>query len=379
MTNNGPKPITIDELELIAKQELPQNVYDYYACGSDDQKCLRRNRSAFDCLLIRPRVMVDVSKVDTTMHLFGKKYPFPIAFAPSAMQKLAHTEGEQCVALAARKLGINMTLSSQSTTSLEDIAELMPTTPDGPERWFQLYMTAGYSALVITVDTPVLGNRLNERKTPLVLPSHLHLANYKASTNTKADTCKPSQERQLLDAPTAAEANRVAEKAGGALHSRALTWTHTISWLRDVTSMKIVLKGVMTEEDAELAVEHGADAIVVSNHGGRQLDSSPSTLEVLPSISSAVKGRIPILFDGGVRHGSDVFKAIALGADLVLVGRPVLWGMSYDGQDGVELVANILEREFARTMALSGTPNIQTINSGYLGVRKRDGFGVARL
>jgi len=232
---------------------------------------------------------------------------------------------------------------------------------------------------VITVDTPVLGNRLNERKTPLVLPSHLHLANYKASTNTKGETRKPSQERQLLDAPTAAEASRVAEKAGGAIHSRALTWAHTISWLRKVTPMKIILKGVMTEEDAELAVEHGADAIVVSNHGGRQLDSSPSTLEALPSIASAVKGRIPILFDGGVRHGSDVFKALALGADLVLVGRPVLWGMSYNGQDGVELVANILEREFARTMALSGAPDIQAINSSYLGVRKRDGFGIARL
>lgn len=232
---------------------------------------------------------------------------------------------------------------------------------------------------MITVDTPVLGNRHNERKTPLVLPSHLHLANYKASTNATADTRKPSQERQLLNASTAAEASRVAEKAGGAIHSRALTWAHTISWLRKVTPMKIILKGVMTEEDAELAVEHGADAIVVSNHGGRQLDSSPSTLEALPSITSAVKGKIPILFDGGVRHGSDVFKALALGADLVLVGRPVLWGMSYNGQDGVELVANILEREFARTMALSGTPDVQAINSGYLGVRKRDGFGISRL
>lgn len=232
---------------------------------------------------------------------------------------------------------------------------------------------------MITVDTPVLGNRLNERKTPLVLPSHLRLANYKVSTSTKAGSRKPSQERQLLDAPTAAEASRVAEQAGGAIHSRALTWAHTISWLRKVTPIRIILKGVMTEEDAELAVEHGADAIVVSNHGGRQLDSSPSTLEALPSITSAVKGRIPILFDGGVRHGSDVFKAIALGADLVLVGRPVLWGMSYDGQDGVELVANILEREFARTMALSGAPDIQAINSSYLGMRKRNGFGIAHL
>lgn len=212
-----------------------------------------------------------------------------------------------------------------------------------------------------------------------MLPPHLHLANYKGSKKTKTDYFKPSQERQLLDAPTAAEARKVAEEAGGAIHSRAMTWAHTISWLRNVTSMKIILKGVMTEEDAELAAEHGADAIVISNHGGRQLNSSPATIEALPSIANAVKGKIPILFDGGVRHGSDVFKAIALGADLVLIGRPVLWGMSYDGQEGVELAANILERELSRTMALAGTPDIQSITSAYLGLRKKDGFGIARL
>lgn len=242
--------------------------------------------------------------------------------------------------------------------------------------WF---LEAGYTALVVTVDTPILGNRINERKTPLVLPSHLYLANYTSSSKTKTNASKPSVERLLLDAPTSAEANRVADEAGGDLHSRAMTWAHTISWLRKVTPIKIILKGVMTEEDAELAAKHGADAIVVSNHGGRQLDSAPSTLEALPSISSAVKGKIPIIFDGGVRHGSDVFKALALGADLVLVGRPVLWGMSYDGQRGVELATNILERELSRTMALAGSPDIASIGSNFLGVRKRDGFGVARL
>lgn len=143
--------------------------------------------------------------------------------------------------------------------------------------------------------------------------------------------------------------------------------------------MKIILKGVMTEEDAELAAEHGVDAIVVSNHGGRQLDSAPATLEVLPAIAEAVNGRIPVLFDGGVRHGSDVFKALALGADLVLVGRPVLWGMSLDGEKGVELAANILERELARTMTLAGARDVASIGAGFLGVRKRNGFGIARL
>lgn len=358
------------------------------------------------------RVMIDVSDVDTTTQLFGVNYPFPIAFAPSAMQKLAHPQGEESVALAAHTLGINMTLSSQSTTSLEDIAELMPTTPNGPERWFQIYMTqdptlsiplieraasrllsiscqdyvrlmtfadAGYTALVVTVDTPILGNRINERKTPLVLPSHLRLANYTASKNTNTGISEPSRERKLLDAPTAAEAARISSEAKGAIHSSSLTWSDTISWLRRVTPLKIILKGVMTEEDAELAVQYGVDALVVSNHGGRQLDSSPSTLEALPSIAKAVKGRIPILFDGGVRRGSDVFKAIALGADIVLVGRPVLWGMTYDGQKGVELVAHILERELSRTMALAGATNIQSISRRFLGLRKENGFGLSRL
>lgn len=238
---------------------------------------------------------------------------------------------------------------------------------------------AGYTALVVTVDTPILGNRINERKTPLVLPSHLYLANYATSAKTKTNSSGPSIERLLLNAPTSAEANRVAKEAGGDLHSRAMTWAHTISWLRKATPMKIILKGVMTEEDAELAVEHGADAIVVSNHGGRQLDSAPSTLEVLPAIAETVKGRIPVLSDGGVRHGSDVFKALALGADLVLVGRPVLWGMSYDGQRGVELAANILERELARTMTLAGARDVASIGPNFLGVRKRDGFGIAKL
>lgn len=232
---------------------------------------------------------------------------------------------------------------------------------------------------MITVDTPILGNRINERKTPLVLPSHLRLANYNTSNKPRTKASKPSLERQLLDAPTAADAARVVSEAGGATHSASLTWQNTISWLREVTPMKIILKGVMTEEDAELGVKHGADAIVVSNHGGRQLNESPATIEALPSITAAVKGKIPILFDGGVRHGCDVFKALALGADLVLVGRPVLWGMSYDGQKGVELAANILERELSRTMALAGTPDIKSITSRYLGLRRKNGFGIARL
>jgi (S)-2-hydroxy-acid oxidase len=233
-------------------------------------------------LLIRPRVMVDVSHVDTSTTVFGKRHPFPVAFAPSAMQKLCHPKGEIAAAEAAASVGLSMTLSSQSTTSLEDVAKACNiSNRDGPDFWFQLYLTqepeysrkliqraetAGYTAIVLTVDTPILGNRINERKTPLVLPEGMQLGNYAAP---KQGIKGPATERVYLNAHTVEEANEIMKKAGPTMHSSSMTWQKTISWLRSVTNMKIILKGIMTEEDAALAVEHGADAIVVSNHGGR--------------------------------------------------------------------------------------------------------------
>ncbi|KAI5262808.1 FMN-dependent dehydrogenase [Aureobasidium subglaciale] len=384
-------PITVTEIEEIAKTRLPKNVYDYYSCGADEQKALARNLYMFDRLLIRPRVMIDVRNIDTSTTVFGKRYPFPVAFAPSAMQQLCHPRGELETAEAAAAHGLSMTLSSQSTTSLEDVAKACNISKlDGPDFWFQLYLTqdpeyslklikraetAGYTALVLTVDTPVLGNRINERKTPLVLPEGMHLGNYDIPKGPK----KPVAERIYLNAHTVEEANEIVKQSGPTMHSSSLTWQHTLPWLRKATSMRIILKGVMTEEDAKLAVEYGADAIVVSNHGGRQLDLVPATIEVLSAIADAVAGRIPVIFDGGVRRGSDVFKAVALGADLVLIGRPVLWGLSYDGKKGVEAVVNILEREFSRTMTLAGVRSIKEITKDSLGIAKRDGFGIAKL
>jgi (S)-2-hydroxy-acid oxidase len=177
-----------------------------------------------------------------------------------------------------------------------------------------------------------------------------------------------------MDARTAKQAKQILQKAKKTMHSASLTWDILVS-LRRVTSMKIILKGIMAPEDAHLAVQHGADAIIVSNHGGRQLDCVPSTIEVLPRIVAAVDGRIPVLFDGGVRRGSDVFKAIALGADLVLIGRPVVWGLGYKGQEGLEAVVNILERELSRTMALAGVEKVENIRS----VGLKSTFGLAKL
>ena len=214
------------------------------------------------------------------------------------------------------------------------------------------------------MDTPVLGNRINERQTPLVLPEGLRLANIQQK-DAKGPR-KPSFNREIMDARTAKQANDLMHVAGNAANSASLTWSSTIKFLRQTTDMKIILKGIMAPEDAQLAVECGADAIIVSNHGGRQLDCVPSTIQALPGIVDVAKGKIPIILDGGIRRGSDVFKALALGADFVLVGRPALWGLAFNGREGVETVMNILERELSRTMALAGTAKVGDISSSFL-------------
>ncbi|KAJ5370668.1 S-2-hydroxy-acid oxidase [Penicillium cataractarum] len=365
MADKDPKndPITVDQVESIARQKLPSNVYNYYA------------------LMILPRILRDVSQVDTSVALFQRKFPIPVGIAPSAMQKLAGQDGEMGMAGAAAAMGLNFTLSSNSTTLLEDVAsvrtrcEVRSVAPF----WFQIYLTtdlehrvplikraeaAGYEALVLTVDTPVLGNRINERQTPLILPEGIRLENLEP--DKIQGTRKPSPNRILMDARTPEQAKIALQEIGGKAHSASLTWESTIKFLRETTKMKIILKGILAPEDAQLAVEYGVDAIIVSNHGGRQLDSVPSTIQALPGVVEAVGGRIPVILDGGIRRGSDLFKALALGADFVLVGRPALWGLAFDGQKGVETVMNILERELTRTMALAGTSNLQEINSSLL-------------
>lgn len=363
-------------------------------------------------LFIRPRVLKDVSELDTSTEIFGSRSSLPIGIAPSAMQRLAGGSGELDVAKAAAGMGLNLTLSSQSTTSLEDVMQAKRETEKGigaPPFWMQIYLhedmqksmplikraegklycilsypkdanqisAAGYQALVLTVDTPVLGNRLEERRTAVILPPGMSLPNIsKPKPDAKP---QPSINRQLMNARTEAEARTIRAASGSSMHSSSLTWSTTIRFLRSVTGMKIVLKGIMTGEDAALAVQHGADAIVVSNHGGRQLDDTCATIEALPEVVAAVQGAIPILLDGGVRTGSDVFKALALGADFVLLGRPALWGLAYKGCEGVETVMHILERELNRTMALAGVTSVKNITRESLGVVSRDGFGVAKL
>lgn len=341
-------------------------------------------------LLIRPFVLRDVAEIDTSTTIFGKRYDIPIAIAPSAYQRLVGNGGEVDVTRASYALGTNFTLSSNSTTSLEDVMSSLPQrSPEYPSPWFQLYFLrsrdlttklirraeqAGYEALVLTVDTPVLGNRYHDRKKPLTLPEGLKTANLASIQSGGV-----SKARLLMEARTAADAKALVAEHSDTLVDARLEWHEIIPWLRSQTKMKIILKGIMTAEDAVRSVEAGVDAIVVSNHGGRQLDGVPSTLEALPEIAEAVKGKIPIIYDGGITKGTDVFKALALGADLCLIGRSALWGLAYDGQKGVEAVLHILERELSRAMQLAGAKSLNEISRGMLGVPRRDGFGIAKL
>ncbi|KAF4333016.1 FMn-dependent dehydrogenase [Fusarium beomiforme] len=391
MDANNAKPITVDEIKALAKQRLPEYVWLYYVDGADTQSTTSHNEEVYKSLVIRPRVLRDVSTINTSTTIFGKRYDIPIAIAPSAYQRLAGYNGEIDVAQAAFARGTNVCLSSHATTSLEDVAKALPSRdPKYPNPWFQLYFKrskditkelikraerAGYEAMVLTVDNTTMGNRLHERRNPLKLPANLTMANV---TNAKSGGA--SKARLILNAETAEEAALIEREHSDDLVDSSLTWSDTIPWLRSQTSMKIILKGILTAEDATLAVDAGADAIIVSNHGGRQLDGVPATLEALPEVSDAVKGRIPVLFDGGISRGTDVFKALALGADLCLLGRSALWGLAVNGKQGVETVLNILERELWRTMSLSGAASIPDISRSMLGVRKAGtDFGISKL
>ncbi|KAG9764955.1 FMN-dependent dehydrogenase, partial [Aureobasidium melanogenum] len=383
-------PITVSEIKTIAKERLDSAVWDYYTTAADRKHSACRNTLAFESLVLRPRVLRNVSVVDTSISVLGRRYDFPIAIAPTAYQKLAGGDGEIDVARAAYALGTNFILSTNATTSLEDVAAAIPTRNEQyPKPWFQLYLlgsrsvtaelihraeVAGYEALVLTVDSPVLGNRLHERKTPLQLPPGLTTANAKARRIGGI-----SKAGLLLRAETATEAKRIASEHRDFLVDSTTTWDDVVPWLRAQTSLKIVLKGIMTAEDAQLAIDWGLDAIIVSNHGGRQLDGVSSTIEALPEVAATVKGKIPVIVDGGIEHGTDVFKAVALGADLCLIGRSALWGLAWDGQKGVEKVLNILERELSRTMALMGVSRMAEVSRDLLGRVRADDFGIAKL
>lgn len=350
--------MNVREFEAYAKATLPKNAFDYYASGANDMITLRENRAAFERLRLRPRILRDVSRVDTKTTVLGQPVAFPICLAPTAMQRMAHPDGEVATARAASRQGTLMTLSSWSTTSVEDVGAAGP----GP-KWFQLYVykdreltadlarraeRAGYKALAITVDTPVLGRREADVRNRFKLPNHLTMANFVKAGGSHAEGTKDGGKDSGLAAYVAS------------LIDRTLQWKD-IQWLRTVCNLPIVVKGVMTAEDALMALNCGVDGIWVSNHGARQLDTVASTIELLPDIVKAVNGRCEVYLDGGVCRGTDVFKALALGARAVFIGRPVLWGLAHSGEDGVYQVLELLKKELELALQLSGCTKLSEI------------------
>ncbi|KAG2260982.1 hypothetical protein Bca4012_014270 [Brassica carinata] len=347
------------EYEKIAKEKLPKMVYDYYASGAEDQWTLQENRNAFSRILFRPRILIDVSKIDVSTTVLGFNISMPIMVAPTAMQKMAHPDGELATARATSAAGTIMTLSSWATCSVEEVASTGPGI-----RFFQLYVykdrnvvrqlvkraeEAGFKAIALTVDTPRLGRRESDIKNRFALPRGLTLKNFEGLDLGKIDKTNDSG---------------LASYVAGQV-DQSLSWKD-IKWLQSITSLPILVKGVITAEDARIAVEYGAAGIIVSNHGARQLDYVPATIMALEEVVKAVEGRLPVFLDGGVRRGTDVFKALALGASGVFVGRPSLFSLAADGEAGVRKMLQMLRDEFELTMALSGCRSLREISRNHI-------------
>ncbi|HET6703675.1 alpha-hydroxy acid oxidase [Amycolatopsis sp.] len=340
---------TIAEFEATARERLDPAHYDYFAGGAQDEITLRENETAFQRLRLIPRVLRGSDKRDLSTELLGTPSSMPILVAPTAFHRLAHPDGELATARAAALAGTIMIVSMASTTAIEDIAAAAREVAPEPGLWFQLYLqpdlefteaivrraeSAGVKAFVVTVDSPVLGRReRDDRNAFHDLPPGLFVENLRNIGENRSGG-NTSHVREIV-------------------MSAGLNWDH-IAWLRSKTKLPVLIKGVLHAEDARLAVHHDVAGVVVSNHGGRQLDTVPATIDVLPEIAAAVGGAVPVLLDGGIRRGTDVVKALALGADAVGVGRPVVWGLAAAGREGVSEVLETLRADFDQALALCG-------------------------
>jgi 4-hydroxymandelate oxidase len=351
--------LNVFDFELVARQTLPPAHYGYLATGVDDDATLQANRTGFSKFQIRARRLVDVSRIDTSTELFGTTWKTPIALAPVGSQKAFHADGEIAAARSAGARGHLLILSTGSTTSVESV-----TTAWGGPIWFQLYPTdtwritqalvkraerAGCPVLVLTVDLPVGRNTETEARFA------------KRDTRQCASCHQPGLAGYLRRKPMFDGL----DLSGVSLLAPGLTWEF-VRRLRDITKMRLVLKGIETREDAELAVRHGVDGIIVSNHGGRAQESGRGTIECLPEVVDAVHGKLPVLVDGGFRRGTDVFKALALGARGVCIGRPYIWGLAAFGQSGVDKVLDILTRELALIMRHAGATSVGKIDRSFI-------------
>jgi len=346
------------DFESLARERLEQPAFDYLAGGAGDEVTLAENGAAWRRWRLRPRVLRDVSHVDTASRLLGSPVGLPLGLAPVAFQQLAHPDAEVAGARAASAAGVLYCLSTMSSRSLEDVATAADAAGDGP-RWFQLYVhrdrgrsaelvtraaAAGYRAIVLTADFPVAG--LRERDARNRLPYPQAYGNFELPG--------PSDGRE-----------GVLPVVVGGLNDAALAWAD-LAWLRRLTALPVVVKGVLTGEDAALAIEHGAAAVWVSNHGGRQLDRTAATADVLAEVVDAVSGRAEVYADGGIRRGADVLTALALGARAVFVGRPAVFALAAAGQAGVSRALELIGRELSTDMALLGVTRVDELGLEHL-------------
>jgi 4-hydroxymandelate oxidase len=352
-----PLRLSVADFEAEARGRLDPAHYDFFAGGAGAESTVRANEAGFARLNLLPRILRGNDKRDLTVSLLGRRLSMPIVVSPTAFHRLAHPGGEVATARAVAAAETLLIVAMAATTTLEAIAEAARDgAPDGdPALWFQLYLQpdlafteslvhraeeAGYRALVVTVDSPVFGLRERDHRNGFRdLPAGMR--------------CENMVERNHGGSPR------------DIVMAAELSWEQ-LGWLRAVTRLPILLKGVLHPADAQLAVEHGVDGLLVSNHGGRQLDGVPASIDALPAVVAAVAGRIPVLLDGGVRRGIDVVRALARGADAVGIGRPVLWGLAADGSDGVRAVLELLRADFDRALALCGGSSPADLDVGVL-------------
>ncbi|TNE86125.1 MAG: alpha-hydroxy-acid oxidizing protein [Gammaproteobacteria bacterium] len=371
----------IDDLRKLAKKRLPASLFGYIDGGSDDEYTLRNNTSAFDHYALMQRILVDVSEIDLSTTVLGKKIDWPVLCAPTGMSRMFHHEGERAVAREAAKSGTFYSLSTLSTTSIEDVGR----ETDGP-KMFQVYVhrdrelsrefvqrakSAGFDALCLTVDLPAHGNRERDLRTGMTLPPKL------TAKSVLDVLLHPAWVYHYLTTDAIELANvahKIREGSGevsNLLQYVSKQFDPTVSWedaewIKSLWDGPFVIKGIMSVEDAKRAVDIGASAIVISNHGGRQLDSSPATIEMLPKIADAVGGQIELILDSGIRRGTHVLKALALGADACMIGRSYLYGLAAGGQPGVARALQLLRAEIELDMKLMGCRQLSDVTTDCL-------------
>ncbi len=359
--------LTVKDLARVARRTTPRSVFDYVHGAAEDELSLRRARAAFAAVEFEPRVLRDVTAVDTSTTILGRRAAFPLILAPTGFTRMMHHEGEIAVARAAARAGVPYTLSTMGTTSP---GELRRAVPDG-ENWFQLYLwkdregtlkliddvrTAGYDTLVLTVDTPVAGNRLRDARNGLTIPPSLNLRTMWDFATHPAWWVNVLTTDPIEFASLRSFDGTVAELVAK-MFDPALSFAD-LAWLRERWEGRLVVKGIQSVDDAKQVVDAGADALVVSNHGGRQLDRAPTPLRLLPRVADAVDGRAQVFLDTGILSGADVLAAVGLGADACMVGRAYLYGLMAGGERGVDRMLEIMRAEAVRTMQLAGVSAI---------------------